>query len=172
MLPSPFHSLRLLFIFSLPSAQLAVQVRLCECVSARATLSPVHTRGTQGCVSGTPLTHNRSALPTSPRPPLQNKAPRQDKSGGEDYLSQRDAASHEQGEPKIAVITWSAADTHCDVCVCAWLCVYLCFFTRLVIAASHKREMDANHRSDIMIQAGRWNTPFASNISCLDIYLF
>lgn len=27
------------------------------------------------------------------------------------------------GKPKIAVITWSAADTHCDVCACTRLCV-------------------------------------------------
>lgn len=166
----PFPPTAVYFLTSFRSTRSAgAFVRVCE--RACNALARPHARnpGVREWHAADTQQERSAHFPTA-SPPKQGAETRQEWRGRLSVAAWR--CQSRAGEPKIAVITWSAADTHCDVCVCAWLCVYLCFFTRLVIAASHKREMDANHRSDIMIQAGRWNTPFASNISCLDIYLF
>lgn len=112
----------------------------------------------------TPREHS-AHFPTTSRP-KQGAETRQEWRGRLSAAAWR-CQSRAGGKPKIAVITWSAADTHCDVCACAWLCAHVRLFPqRLAIAASHKREMDANHSSDIMIPAGRCGAASASNIFC------
>lgn len=109
----------------------------------------VPARGSQEQVSGAPLTHNGSTLPTSRRPPVQNKVPRQDRSGRGKIICRSVTLPVTSGETENS--------RHYLLCCrhplwCLRSRVWTCVFSQAPrSSASHQREMDANHRSDIMI---------------------
>lgn len=106
-------------------------------------------------------TQQESILPTSYRPLSRTRRQdktRQGKRGGEIIcLSVRLPVW--RWETEIVIITWCAAGNHWGVC--AWVLVCVCVFdkpTSLQKASdhniSHKKRMNGNQSSDMMIQAG------------------